>query len=110
MNDFVETYRNVIIQIATPNSTGTGFYLRDRGLIVTNHHVAEGNRVVVIEGAKFGKQLAKVHYADQKYDLAFLEGPHHMADLPKYGSEPAKHCANATRSLLSGIRSDSNFR
>lgn len=43
MSDFVETYRNVIVQIATPNSTGTGFYLRDRGLIVTDHHVVEGN-------------------------------------------------------------------
>ncbi len=83
MSDFVETYRNVIIQIATPNSTGTGFYLRDQGLIVTNHHVVEGNREVVIEGAKFGKQLVRVRYADQKYDLAFLEGPHHVEDLPE---------------------------
>ncbi|MCC6280416.1 MAG: trypsin-like peptidase domain-containing protein [Saprospiraceae bacterium] len=83
MSDFVETYRNVIVQIATPNSTGTGFYLRDRGLIVTNHHVVEGNRAVVIEGAKFGKQLSRIRYADQKYDLAFLEGPHHMEDLPE---------------------------
>ncbi|MBK8426622.1 MAG: trypsin-like peptidase domain-containing protein [Lewinellaceae bacterium] len=83
MSDFVETYRNVIVQIATPNSTGTGFYLRDRGLIVTNHHVVEGNRAVVIEGAKFGKQLARIFYADQKYDLAFLEGPHYFEDLPE---------------------------
>jgi serine protease Do len=83
MSDFVETYRNVIVQIATPNSTGTGFYLRDRGLIVTNHHVVEGNRSVVIEGAKFVKQMARIHYADQKYDLAFLEGPHFVEDLPE---------------------------
>jgi serine protease Do len=82
MSDFVETYRNVIVQIATPNSTGTGFYLRDRDLIVTNHHVVEGNRAVVIEGARFDKQLAQVRYADQKYDLAFLEGPRQPAELP----------------------------
>ncbi len=81
--DFVETYRSIIIQIATPHSTGTGFYLRDRGLIVTNYHVIEGNRAVVIEGAKFNKQLSSVRYIDQKYDLAFLEGPKDAAELPE---------------------------
>lgn len=82
MSDFVETYRDIIVQIATPNSTGTGFYLKDRGLIVTNHHVVEGNRSVVIEGARFVKQLAHVRFTDPKYDLAFLEGPTNGIDLP----------------------------
>ena len=83
MNDFVETYRDVIIQIATPSSTGTGFFLRDRGVIVTNHHVVEGNRSVVIEGAKFEKQLVHVRYTDQKYDLAFLDAPKSEHELPE---------------------------
>lgn len=82
MSDFVETYRSVIVQIATPYSTGTGFYLRDKNLIVTNHHVVEGNRNVVIEGSRFKKQLAQVRYVDQKYDLAFLSGPQEPGDLP----------------------------
>jgi serine protease Do len=81
--DFVETYRNVIIQIATPYSTGTGFYLRNRGLIVTNYHVIEGNHSVVIEGAKFRKQLSSVRYVDHKYDLAFLEGPKDAEEMPE---------------------------
>ena len=55
MSDFVETYRNPIVQIATPNSTGPGFYLGDRGVSVTNHHVVEGSRAVVVEGAKITK-------------------------------------------------------
>ncbi|MFZ4474557.1 MAG: trypsin-like peptidase domain-containing protein [Saprospiraceae bacterium] len=83
MTDFVEIYRQVIVQIATPNSTGTGFFLRNQGLIVTNHHVVEGNRSVVIEGAGFTKQLARVCYTDQKYDLAFLEGPKNGPELPE---------------------------
>ncbi|MCC7507125.1 MAG: trypsin-like peptidase domain-containing protein [Saprospiraceae bacterium] len=83
-NDFVDNYRDVIVQIATPNSTGTGFYLKNPGLIVTNHHVVEGNRKAIVEGARFKKQLARVLYADRKYDLAFLEGPgDHIADLPE---------------------------
>ena len=83
MSDFIETYRDVIVQIATPTSTGTGFYLKDRGLIVTNHHVVEGNREVAIEGAKFSKQMTPVRDSDQKYDIAFLEGPKTDLDLPE---------------------------
>ena len=82
MSDFIDTYRDIIVQIATPYSTGTGFFLKDRGLIVTNHHVVEGNREVVIEGARFKKQLATVRYADRKYDLAFLDGPSNADELP----------------------------
>jgi len=82
MPDFVEDYRNTIVQIATPYSTGTGFFLRNHGLIVTNHHVVEGNQAVVIEGAKFKKQLARVRYIDSKYDLAFLGAPMNGEELP----------------------------
>ncbi|MFN0013610.1 MAG: trypsin-like peptidase domain-containing protein [Saprospiraceae bacterium] len=82
MTDFIETYRDIIVQIATPYSTGTGFFLKDRGLIVTNHHVVEGNREVVVEGAQFKKQLATVRYYDRKYDLAFLDGPKNGIELP----------------------------
>jgi len=83
MNDFVQTFRDLIVQIATPNSTGTGFFIKDRGLIVTNHHVVEGNRAVVIEGARFAKQLVRVRFTDPKYDLAFLEGPKNGPELPE---------------------------
>ncbi len=83
MSDFVETYRKVIIQIATPYSTGTGFYLKGPGLIVTNHHVVEGNRSVSIEGSCFVKQLARVQYIDRKYDLAFLTAPENAREMPE---------------------------
>jgi serine protease Do len=82
MNNFIDKYRDVIVQIATPTSTGTGFFLKDAGLVVTNHHVVEGNRDVVIEGARFPKRLARVYYTDQKFDLAFLEGPSEI-ELPE---------------------------
>lgn len=91
MFDYVEDYRNTIVQIATPYSTGTGFFLKDRGLIVTNHHVVEGNRVVVVEGAKFKKQLAKVCYIDSRYDLAFLDAPANGAELPEIRLGTAKN-------------------
>ena len=73
MKDVIEQLKNVVIQIATPFSTGTGFYLKEYNLIVTNEHVVRGNREVVIEGTLFKRQLTDVVYVDPRYDLAFLK-------------------------------------
>jgi serine protease Do len=75
MKRIIEKYKSVVIQIATPYSTGTGFFLKEYGLIVTNEHVVRGNREVVIDGRGIEKQLAIVTYTDQKYDLAFILPP-----------------------------------
>ena len=72
MKDVIEKYKKVIIQIATPYSTGTGFYLKEFGLIITNEHVVRGNREVVIDGVLFPRQLSTVLFTDPRYDLAFL--------------------------------------
>ena len=75
MNEIIDLYRSVVIQIATPYSTGTGFYLQEYGLIITNEHVVRDNAKVVVDGDAFSKQLVNVVYIDQKYDLAFLQAP-----------------------------------
>jgi serine protease Do len=75
MQQIVDTYKNVVIQIATPFSTGTGFYLKAPNLIVTNNHVVEGNNEVTIEGVGLTRQISRVLYNDAKFDLAFLEMP-----------------------------------
>lgn len=75
MQEIVEIYKNVVIQIATPYNTGTGFYLKIPHLIVTNNHVVEGNREVTVEGVGLPRQISRVLYNDVKYDLAFLEMP-----------------------------------
>ncbi len=75
MPNFIDTYRDVIVQIASPYGTGTGFYLKDWDVIVTNYHVVEGCRQVVIDGRRFGKQLVAVQYTDPRHDLAFLSPP-----------------------------------
>lgn len=75
MKEIINLYKNIIIQIATPYSTGTGFYLKDAGLIVTNEHVIRGNRKVVINGEGFEKQNTQVIFTDVRHDLAFLKIP-----------------------------------
>jgi serine protease Do len=82
MNEIIDLYRSVVIQIATPYSTGTGFYLKAYDLIVTNEHVVRDNAEVVVDGDAFTKQMVPVIYIDPKYDLAFLQAPKD-ADAPQ---------------------------
>lgn len=70
-----------VIQVATPFSTGTGVYLPELGLVVTNEHVVRDNANVVIGGRLFAEQLAPVVYLDAYYDLAFLR-PQKKVELP----------------------------
>ncbi len=82
MGNHTEKFKSVIVQIATPFSTGTGFLLKQFNVIVTNHHVVEDNHSVIIEGDGMVKQLAQVVYIDRKYDLAFLAAPALIDHLP----------------------------
>lgn len=75
MKEIINLYKNIIVQIATPYSTGTGFYLKKANLIVTNEHVIRGNREVVINGEGFEKQMTRVVFSDVRHDLAFLQPP-----------------------------------
>ncbi len=71
----IELYRPAIIQIATQTSTGTGFYIKEFDLVVTNEHVVSKNAEVTIAGRFFERRLARVWYTDKKHDLAFLQPP-----------------------------------
>ena len=82
MRDTIDIFKNAIIQIATPWGTGTGFYLKEHQIIVTNRHVVDGSKEVVISGKIFRKEIANVIYSDSVYDLAFLSPPKN-SDLPE---------------------------
>ncbi len=71
----IELFRPTIIQIATQSSTGTGFYLKEFELIITNEHVIGKNAEVTIAGRLFEKRIGRVWYTDRKHDLAFLQPP-----------------------------------
>ncbi|MCX6319091.1 MAG: trypsin-like peptidase domain-containing protein [Bacteroidetes bacterium] len=71
----IEQYQKAIIQIATGGGTGTGFYVKQFDLIVTNAHVVAEEAEVTIAGKAFDKALSRVWYTDRKHDLAFLQAP-----------------------------------
>jgi serine protease Do len=71
VNKVIEKYQNAIIQIATQSATGTGFYVKEFDLIVTNEHVIDDNPEVTIAGKIFQKTISRVWYTDRKHDLAF---------------------------------------
>lgn len=75
LNETIERFKTAVIQIATQQSTGTGFYLSDFDIIVTNYHVVRETGDVTIKGKNFDKQFSKVLFSDSKYDLAFLAPP-----------------------------------
>jgi serine protease Do len=73
--EIIETYQPAIIQIASSGNTGTGFYLDQYNLIVTNEHVVGKAAEVTVAGKSFQKMLSAVWYTDKKHDLAFLQPP-----------------------------------
>lgn len=81
MQEIIEHYQTGVVQIATKGGTGTGFYLKQYGLIITNNHVVRDVRLATIKGQAFKKQLSKVLFTDEKYDIAFLMPPVDNADL-----------------------------
>jgi serine protease Do len=78
VQDIIERFQDAIIQIATQTGTGTGFYVKEYDVIVTNNHVVDNNTEVTIKGKLFEKALSRVWYTDKKHDLAFLQPPPSM--------------------------------
>ncbi|MCS7028356.1 MAG: trypsin-like peptidase domain-containing protein [Bacteroidia bacterium] len=84
LQELIDKLQPIIIQIATPQSTGTGFYVGDFNVIVTNHHVVKENTQVRISGKTFPQAMAPVFFWDEKHDLAFIRPPenHKMPNIP----------------------------
>jgi serine protease Do len=73
--EIINLFQPVLVQIATPQGTGTGFFLRDYNLIITNNHVVQSNSEVVISGKQIPECMSPVYFNDPKYDIAFIRVP-----------------------------------
>lgn len=78
--NILQTYINNIIQINTPFGSGSGFIIGD--LIITNAHVVNGLKEVLISAKQIKRQKANVIYDDQVLDLAFIVCPKITLDHP----------------------------
>ena len=86
---YQERIHSCIVEIATPFSTGTGFYLKSYNVIVTNEHVIRDNREVIVKGESFEKQVSCVLLLDEWSDLALLSPPdHHIMPEIEWRIEP----------------------
>ena len=60
--EIINLFQPILVQIATPQGTGTGFYLRDYNLIITNNHVVQNNSEVVINGKLISECMSTVYF------------------------------------------------
>ena len=79
MIEIINHSQAALVQIATPHSFGTGFYLKKYNLILTNEHIVRESRNVAVMGTGFPRQMIRVLFWDARLDLAFLEAPEHIA-------------------------------
>ncbi|MGB9695675.1 MAG: trypsin-like peptidase domain-containing protein [Ignavibacteria bacterium] len=73
--EIIDIYKPAIIQVTSQAGGGSGFYLKEYNLIITNKHVVDENTEVRIAGTLFEQMLKPVLFYDYKYDLAFIEPP-----------------------------------
>ncbi len=71
----IENLQPSIIQITARSGSGTGFYVKEYDVIVTNEHVVGQSAEVGIAGKTFPKSISRVWFTDSKHDLAFIQPP-----------------------------------
>ena len=67
--------KNAVYKINTSSGSGTGFYLANENVIVTNYHVIAGNKIVSVEDQNQRRYLAHAITVNPDVDLAFLDVP-----------------------------------
>jgi serine protease Do len=73
MSQLPEKNADSVFKINTSSGTGSGFYLREKNILVTNFHVVQGHRTVAVEDQGKERYLANVVFVNPTTDLAFLQ-------------------------------------
>lgn len=82
MQKIIDFYQDIVLQISNHHGNGSGFYLKDKNIIVTNNHVVEESREVQVSGKKMEKRMEKVLFFDPQYDIAFVDATGSL-DIPE---------------------------
>jgi len=83
MSQLPEKNADSVFKINTSSGTGSGFYLRDRNILVTNFHVIQGHRTVAVEDQGKERYLANVVFVNPTTDLAFLQPVRNLNAHPR---------------------------
>ncbi len=73
LSDIVESVETGLVQIITPDSSGSGFAVSNDGLIVTNAHVVEEHEFVTIRSVSGWSYSGVVRGKDDDLDLAVVK-------------------------------------
>ena len=87
----IEGYKESVVTIQRDQSRGTGFFYDQDGLILTNHHVAEGHGPLIVTTANGERYQAEIVHEDAEVDLAKIridsEGDHPALPLSGAGTD-----------------------
>jgi serine protease Do len=73
VEEIVERCKPAVVVLNRPDGQGSGFFISDTGVIVTNAHVARGEQTLVATLSSGQKLDAKVVYIDQDMDIALVK-------------------------------------
>lgn len=73
LQDDIQAYKRAVVTIETTDSKGTGFSISSDGVILTNHHVVEGEENVTVAFSDNGLFEAEVKEVYPSVDLAVLQ-------------------------------------
>ncbi|MEW6773167.1 MAG: serine protease [Bacteroidota bacterium] len=62
-----------IFKIHTAAGSGSGFYIKEKDIVVTNYHVVNGYREVALESVTKERMLARVLLVNPYTDIAILK-------------------------------------
>jgi serine protease Do len=91
-----------VVKINTSEGSGSGFFLKKKGIFITNQHVINGNRRVAIETQDKQRFTAQVVFVDPIYDLAFLVASPTF-DAPEVNFQSVKELQNREKVSVLGF-------
>lgn len=78
----LENIEPAIFKINTASGSGTGFYIQDQNLVVTNYHVVSGYKKVALEMHDKNTLTADVMIINPLIDIALLKPEKDLKSLP----------------------------
>lgn len=92
-----------VVKIGTSSGSGSGFYLKRYGIVVTNNHVVANHKMVSIETHDRERIAAKVVFLNPIVDLAFLMPSKPLNHLPELYLLPTGTLQNMDRVAVLGF-------